>query len=436
MTITHTQIPNGTILNVLDSSGKQLYSPYDTNGNQIKTKCTVTMGEENILPLPANYLTETNYIDFEPGIYTWQLKYFGDEYYNEYSIPFIVEIRDFELVKVLNPEIFPNEDILVKFLTPIGTEVDIDDVTNDDELGLITNVADDNDRYIYYIDHWAIDRSVGEHSVIFNQEKNYIINYTIKDPLIYQVNPTVGEYSTYITIDTMISQESSIEFNGETYVTINDIHYPITSRSSGIKTDTVLANHFPPGTYNIKSTAILDDDYQDTGYLSFTITTEKCTIDLTSTNNILSEQNPSITLTSNYLYETIGIQDANIALVDTNTNTIIDTQTTTNGITTWTIDTAGTYQVVAIDVDETWLLSSDIINIRDDESKDYIKDIDINNQANLLVTMNKTEHPENENLVNTISINSDGNLILTIDVGNSDSPQDIYIDKDGDLKYE
>ena len=252
--------------------------------------------------------------------------------------------------------------------------------------------------------------------------------------MIYQVYPTEAEYDNFIAIDTIITPESSLEFADETHITINGTYYPLTSRSGNTKTDTVLLNNIPPGTYNVESISEVDN-HEYVGNISFVVTTNECNINLTSANNILSEQNPTATLTSNYLYNSTGIHNATMALVNVDTNTIINTQQTNNGIINWTVSTTGLYKVVAIDYDGTWLLSSDVIIVRDDESEDYVQDVNMNNQANLLVTMNRTEHPENENLVNAISINN-GNLILTIDTGSTNSTKDIYIDKNGNLKYE
>ena len=432
-TISHQQIPDGVILNLCDDKGKQLYSPYDTNGNAIKTRCTVTVGEENVLPLPADYITDNEYVDFEAGTYYWQLKFFGNEYYRAYSLPFTVEIRDFKLFEVLNPEIFPNEDLIIKILTPIGTEPTEQYIRNLDDLGYVTTVYDHGTAII---SNDFLDINIGQHTETFNQEKNYILNYEIKNPLICQSTPASGNYGTSVTVKAIIAQDSSLEFDSDTYISVNGTYYSLTSRSSTAHAATI--NNLPPGSYNAEIIAWINDNNSEyTGHTSFQIKTTNCTIDLTTEQNILSEQYPTTTLTSHYLYNNTGINNAKISLINTSNNTVVGTKNTnSNGITTWTVNSIGNYQAIAVDYDNTTLLSSDICHVRADMSEDYIEDININNNANLLVTINTTETPENETLVNTIGINSDGNLVLNIGTGSRNSLKDININNNRDLEYE
>ena len=80
------------------------------------------------------------------------------------------------------------------------------------------------------------------------------------------------------------------------------------------------------------------------------------------------------------------------------------------------------------------LLSSNQYYVREDLSENYIEDININNNGNLLLTITRTETPANKILVNDIDIDN-GNLIVNIETGTSNSVKNIYI-KNGNLKCE
>lgn len=444
--ISHQQIPDGIILNLCDEKGQQLYSPYDTNGNAIKTRCTVTIGEENVLPLPADYINSNEYIDFEVGTYYWQLKYFGNEYWQSYSIPFVIEIRDFELFEVLTPAIFPNEDLQIKIMTPVGTYGDVSYITFLDTYSIGTSY--DNNTGILTVSNnslAAADLTVGSHTKTFNQTKNYVINYEIINPIDFYCTHTGTYTKNGFSIGAEINQNCAMFFATPFSTDMN-----ITCNNQNISSsDTQMVHRrrnmkgfdgtlFPPGHYYCVVNGVLDDNKTYTCADTLEVSTDDCALDLTIQGQpLLSETNPTVTLVSNYLYNSATtIPNARIGLINTNTNTIVSTQTTdTNGVTTWTVSAEGNYKVVALDYDNTWLLSSSTLNIRNDNNEDYVEDININNNANLLVTINTTETPENENLVNAISINNDGNLVLNIGTGSANSIKDIYMNND-DLEYE
>ena len=83
--------PTGVFLNLLDENDNQLYSPFDTNGNYIKTKCQIISGINNRITFPANY--SSNYwIDYETGNYNWKLVFSGNEEYEPKTFPIDIKI--------------------------------------------------------------------------------------------------------------------------------------------------------------------------------------------------------------------------------------------------------------------------------------------------------------------------------------------------------
>lgn len=111
-------IPNGVTLKLCDENSKPLYSPVDTNNNWITTQCLITVGETDIIQLPAQFNAQlSNHTPFPAETYNWKLIFSGDEYYNGKELPLTVEIRDFKVWDILTPKIYPNEDIKVKLKT-------------------------------------------------------------------------------------------------------------------------------------------------------------------------------------------------------------------------------------------------------------------------------------------------------------------------------
>ena len=55
ITIETDGIPDGVILKLVDENLHQLYSPVDANNNWITTACSITVGESDIIPLPAQF---------------------------------------------------------------------------------------------------------------------------------------------------------------------------------------------------------------------------------------------------------------------------------------------------------------------------------------------------------------------------------------------
>ena len=434
-----TGIPNGEILYLLDGNLNQLYSPYDINGNEIKSPCFIISGETDALQLPADYITENNYEDFEAGIYNWKLKYDGDEttFLNK-IIPITVKICDFTLEENLTSEIYPDQDIQIQLKTYINTFPKENDFDND---RLTSNATyDDVTGIITYPNSDIINLNTGEHTQIINQQKEYIINYKIKNPIECSMNQNIFDYNDSIEIESVIANNCSLIFNSNTLstATINNTEYFSNNRSSNNKTDTFILNNIPPGSYVVEISSLLNNSNNYTNTNFFEVTTNNCEINLSAQGEgLLSEANPIVQLKSSYTYNSLTpIINAKMALINIDENYIVEEKITdNNGEILWEVDEIGYYQVVALDYyNDNILLSSNQYYVREDLSENYIEDININNNGNLLLTITRTETPANKILVNDIDIDN-GNLIVNIETGTSNSVKNIYI-KNGNLKCE
>lgn len=375
-------LPSGVILNLLDENYNQLYSPFDVNGNEIKTRCSVVVGETDAIPLPANY-SNNSYTDFNEGTYNWFFKYDGNDYYTEKIIPHTVKICDFKIWDILTPEIYPNEDIKVKVKTYVNTYYD----TVDTDL-LTPNASYDNQTgIITYPNSDIDDLTIGSHTQTLNQLKNYKIDYTVKNPIhcinriINNDNVTNTEYNASgdILIGAKISDGCSLNIQ-QINVTINAQSNTMTGSNSRSLLQRYNANTFPPGTYTCNVQSLLTDNKTYSCEQPFTVNTDNCLITLS-----FDESNK---LTATYLHNNDGIRNAKLTLINLNTNRVMSTKVTNNdGQVTFTANNMGYYKIVAIDTyTGEILLESNIIDTG------VITDITLNNDGDLITT--KTHRSE------------------------------------------
>ena len=303
---------NGSILYLLDSDMNQLYSPYDVNANQVKTECTIVIGETDALQLPANY-DGNEYTDFEEGTYNWNLKYNENQTFTEQIIPITIKIQDFDLETNLTPEIYPNEDIQVQLKTYVDTPISLKEFDND---RLTTNASyDESTGIITYPNSDIVNLDIGQHTQI---------NYTVLNPITASLGKTEtmnGEnIFTYdetkwfgITTnpwrtgglcqaanngcaDCLESTWRMGYINGlNTHISVGYYRYGYNSRHF-LATATLDPQHtqeviIPPGTYtwdiSAKTIACNTKFYQDSK--TFEISTENCTLTLSrDENNIVA----------------------------------------------------------------------------------------------------------------------------------------------------
>lgn len=444
-------IPNGVTLKLCDENSKPLYSPVDTNNNWITTQCFITVGETDIIQLPAQFNAQlSNHTPFPAGTYNWKLVFNGNEYYNEKELPLTVEIRDFKVWDVLTPQIFPNEDVQVKIKTYADTlyppSYDLPNI-------LTTHASFDvSTGIITYPNSDLNDLTVGKHMQIINQENKCTIDYEIKNPIqayigseSYENNRTSFNYleDKWFGVYTEVAKTGgfcSYDPHGcadcfestwrmgyidgaNTHISVGYSTYGSSARYKGTKT--LDANHtqkviIPPGTYfwNVSAKTILcqNEFYHDSK--QFTITTEDCSI-------ILEKDQTSSTLTATYLYNNeTPIKDATIYIKELNSENIVYTGVTNENGKVSINWSEGRYQAVARDdYTNEDLLYSNIFSIGDP----YLNDITISN--NNLMTTYGFDAPINE-----IDINDNGDLILTLNT-QTNHINDVYIDENGNLFY-
>lgn len=364
---------NGSILYLLDSDMNQLYSPYDVNANQIKTECTIVVGETDALQLPANY-DGNEYTDFEEGTYNWKLKYNGNQIFEEQIIPITIKIQDFDLEKNLTPEIYPNEDIKIQLKTWLNTNLS---VNNFDMDRLTTNASyDSSTGIITYPNSDINDLSIGEHTQLINND--YSINYQINSPVIAKIGTSFSDNSrtsfTYLEdkwfgIGSRSSSRTGTVGSNllETqyrmgYVNGLNVHLSVGwSHASNydLGTKTTDPGHtkiviIPPGTYTWdvsgKTDFCTNEFYHDSK--EFSILTTDCTLTLSRDEN-------NIVATYMYNNET-PIPNASIQILED--GIVIDTLITdNNGQCSIEGTLVSAYKAQAIDYDNSILLSSDVI---------------------------------------------------------------------------
>lgn len=183
-------VPDGATLYLIDENSNPLYSPVDTNGNWITTRCSITVGQNDIIPLPAQFSNDlSTHTSFPAGTYEWGLRYPGNDTYYSTDIPLSVEIRDFKVWEVVEPEILPTDDIQVQLKTYGDTNYpDLISYDNADCVYDLSYVLTPNATYdpetgiITYPNSDIDDLSVGKHTQIISQEHNCTIDYEVINP--------------------------------------------------------------------------------------------------------------------------------------------------------------------------------------------------------------------------------------------------------------
>ena len=348
ITIETDGIPDGVILNLLDENDNQLYSPVDTNNNWITTACSITVGETDIIPLPAQFDNQlSSHVPFSAGTYNWKLKFSDNGYYEEKELPLEIEIRDFKVWDILTPEVYPNEDIKVKLKTYADTYYPNNSFDNN----LLTTHAtyDEATGIITYPNQDITDLSTGKHMQVINQSNNCFIDYEVKNPISFYVaynnEPYIHNHGGYNTATNWIGYTALTgNQSGLDSLTINGINQTIKGQSYNdnmISTSLTL----PPGTYYCqvggKTTTCNAETYICDG--TFTVTTEQCTLSLTLEGNIIK---------TTYLYDnTTPIPNARIGLIDAHTNALLETAVSdAQGQCIWATTESGIYKSVAYDM--------------------------------------------------------------------------------------
>ena len=432
ITIETDGIPDGVILNLLDENDNQLYSPVDTNNNWITTACSITVGETDIIPLPAQFDNQlSSHVPFSAGTYNWKLKFSGNSYYEEKELPLEVEIRDFKVWDILTPEVYPNEDIKVKLKTYADTYYPNNYFDNN---LLTTNATyDETTGIITYPNQDITDLSAGKHMQVINQSNNCFIDYEVKNPISFYVaynnEPYIHNHGGYNTATNWIGYTALTgNQSGLDSLTINGINQTINGKSyddNMISTSLTL----PPGTYYCqvggKTTTCNAETYICDG--TFTVTTEQCTLSLTLEGDIIK---------TTYLYDnTTPIPNARIGLIDANTNTLLETAISdAQGQCIWTTTESGIYKSVAYDMrTNEIILESNII-------APLVYDIDIDNNGDLIISKYDNIPDSSISVIDSVINYNEGDLLISITQYNGindvkNAIYDINIDENGDIYY-
>lgn len=432
ITIETDGIPDGVILNLLDENDNQLYSPVDANNNWITTACSITVGESDIIPLPAQFDNQlSSHVPFSAGTYNWKLKFSGNSYYEEKELPLEIEIRDFKVWDILTPEVYPNEDIKVKLKTYADTYYPNNYFDNN---LLTTNATyDETTGIITYPNQDITDLSAGKHMQVINQSSNCFIDYEVKNPISFYVahnnEPYIHNHGGYNTATNWIGYTALTgNQSGLDSLTINGINQTIKGQSyidNGISTSLTL----PPGTYYCqvggKTTTCNAETYICDG--TFTVTTEQCTLSLTLEGDIIK---------TTYLYDnTTPIPNARIGLIDTHTNALLETAVSdSQGQCIWTTTESGIYKSVAYDMrTNEIILESNIIT-------PLVYDIDIDNNGDLIISKYDNIPDSSISVIDSVINDNEGNLLISTTQYNSindvkNAIYDINIDENGDIYY-
>lgn len=433
ITIETDGIPDGVILKLVDENLHQLYSPVDANNNWITTACSITVGESDIIPLPAQFDNQlSSHVPFSAGTYNWKLKFSGNSYYEEKELPLEIEIRDFKVWDILTPEVYPNEDIKVKLKTYADTYYPNNYFDNN---LLTTNATyDETTGIITYPNQDITDLSIGKHIQVINQSNNYFIDYEIKNPfyisiegntLLYKNN---GDYDFELKChqsNSNITSDPTIYINNTQITQFNgNISSPYPSQGRGYK---IQCNNFPPGTYQVEMTGQYNNTDYYTAFNEFEITTEQCTLSLTLEGDIIK---------TTYLYDnTTPIPNARIGLIDTHTNALLETAVSdTQGQCIWTTTESGIYKSVAYDMrTNEIILESNIIT-------PLVYDIDIDNNGDLIISKYDNIPDSSISVIDSIINDDEGDLLINITQYNSindvkNAIYDVDIDENGDIYY-
>ena len=431
ITIETDGIPDGVVLKLVDENLHQLYSPVDTNNNWITTACSITVGESDIIPLPAQFDNQlSSHVPFSAGTYNWKLKFYDNGYYEGKELPLEVEIRDFKVWDILTPEVYPNEDIKVKLKTYADTYYPNNYFDNN----LLTTHAtyDETTGIITYPNQDITDLSTGKHMQVINQSNNCFIDYEVKNPISFYVaynnEPYIhnhGEYNTatnWIGYTALTGNQSGLDS-----LTINGINQTIKGQSYNdnmISTSLTL----PPGTYYCqvggKTTTCNAETYICDG--TFTVTTEQCTLSLTLEGDIIK---------TTYLYDnTTPIPNARIGLIDAHTNALLETAVSdAQGQCIWTTTESGMYKSVAYDMrtNEIILESNIIVPL--------VYNVDIDN-GDLIINKYDNIPDSSISVIDSIINDDEGDLLINITQYNSindvkNAIYDVDIDENGDIYY-
>lgn len=431
ITIETDGIPDGVILNLLDENDNQLYSPVDTNNNWITTACSITVGETDIIPLPAQFDNQlSSHVPFSAGTYNWKLKFYDNSYYEGKELPLEVEIRDFKVWDILTPEVYPNEDIKVKLKTYADTYYPNNYFDNN---LLTTNATyDETTGIITYPNQDITDLSAGKHMQVINQSNNCFIDYEVKNPISFYVahsnEPYIHNHGGYNTATNWIGYTALTgNQSGLDSLTINGINQTIKGQSYNdnmISTSLTL----PPGTYYCqvggKTTTCNAETYICDG--TFTVTTEQCTLSLTLEGDIIK---------TTYLYDnTTPIPNARIGLIDAHTNALLETAVSdAQGQCIWTTTESGIYKSVAYDMrTNEIILESNII-------APLVYNVDIDN-GDLIINKYDNIPDSSISVIDSIINDDEGDLLISTTQYNSindvkNAIYDIDIDENGDIYY-
>lgn len=431
ITIETDGIPDGVVLKLVDENLHQLYSPVDTNNNWITTACSITVGETDIIPLPAQFDNQlSSHVPFSAGTYNWKLKFYDNSYYEGKELPLEVEIRDFKVWDILTPEVYPNEDIKVKLKTYADTYYPNNYFDNN---LLTTNATyDETTGIITYPNQDITDLSIGKHMQVINQSNNCFIDYEVENPISFYVaynnEPYIHNHGGYNTATNWIGYTALTgNQSGLDSLTINGINQTIKGQSYNdnmISTSLTL----PPGTYYCqvggKTTTCNAETYICDG--TFTVTTEQCTLSLTLEGDIIK---------TTYLYDnTTPIPNARIGLIDANTNTLLETAISdAQGQCIWTTTESGIYKSVAYDMrTNEIILESNII-------APLVYNINIDN-GDLIINKYDNIPDLSISVIDSIINDDEGNLLINITQYNSindvkNAIYDIDIDENGDIYY-
>ena len=431
ITIETDGIPDGVVLKLVDENLHQLYSPVDANNNWITTACSITVGESDIIPLPAQFDNQlSSHVPFSAGTYNWKLKFSDNGYYEEKELPLEIEIRDFKVWDILTPEVYPNEDIKVKLKTYADTYYPNNYFDNN---LLTTNATyDETTGIITYPNQDITDLSIGKHMQVINQSNNCFIDYEVKNPISFYVahsnEPYIHNHGGYNTATNWIGYTALTgNQSGLDSLTINGINQTINSKSYNdnmISTSLTL----PPGTYYCqvggKTTTCNAETYICDG--TFTVTTEQCTLSLTLEGDIIK---------TTYLYDnTTPIPNARIGLIDAHTNALLETAVSdAQGQCIWTTTESGIYKSVAYDMrTNEIILESNII-------APLVYNIDIDN-GDLIINKYDNIPDSSISVIDSIINDDEGDLLINITQYNSindvkNAIYDVDIDENGDIYY-
>lgn len=415
--VVHTNgVPNGVVLKLVDENLQQLYSPTDANSNWVTTVCSITVGQSNIIPLPAQFNSQlSNHTPFPAGTYNWKLVYSGNTNYEGIELPLTVEICDFKVWDILTPEIYPDGDVKVRVKTYANTYYPMNLFNTN---LLTTNAIYDATTGIITYPNSDINTELGKYTQVINQANNCFIKYEVMNPIEftcqgdvkYNVNKEIGYIMYPRNLFNSVNRQLNISINGNTTIPRNGYSMQFVSPCH-LKNSYENNYYFPPGTYYctvISEVSSNGKQYSCEG--SFKVLTDDCNINLS-----FSYEDDDDILTSTYLYNTsVPIPNALMGLVNAQTNALITTATTnSNGQIQWNVGD-GVYKVVAINVDNEYILSSEIIDLTSEY--ELITDISLNENNDFVIeSVPSNNITEAIDLVTDVFFDSDNNIVVEKD---------------------